>query len=430
VTGARYGGEDGTIDPSEYPDLPYPDGLNALPTPTRHQLIEQRAEQVFAPSFALAYRLAPQLAVGATFQLIAVTATARSVQASTAGTQPTADWVADVTAEDLFLPSLMVSVHTRPLRGLDVMAGFRWSDSFTGDGDVSYETQSFYSENGSGAQYVPFQNDAVKITDIRIGLPWTATVGVRYAGLLPEVAAKPLGDHLDPLGEELWDVELDVSFAFNARASESTADAGEDATIVTRRADGSGDANTVQREDLSQVSIDRHLEDSIAVRLGGSYSLLPKRLALQAGGFFETRGVDPAYLGIDSFAMQRFGIGGGAMVRFGDLDLIAGYTHIFQDTVEIEPPPHESVDGLTRQEAEEDVTRGFDQQVGGTFALGRRTGGVVLEDPDAPAPGQGDAVARLRQMAAVHQATPERIINAGKYSAAFNIVSVGMIYHF
>jgi hypothetical protein len=56
---------------------------------------------------------------------------------------------------------------------------------------------------------------------------------------------------------------------------------------------------------------------------------------------------------------------------------------------------------------------------------------MVLEDPDAPDPGSADAVARLQQQAAVTTAArPERIINAGKYTAAFDVFSIGLTYHF
>jgi hypothetical protein len=53
----------------------------------------------------------------------------------------------------------------------------------------------------------------------------------------------------------------------------------------------------------------------------------------------------------------------------------------------------------------------------------------VLDDPAAPA--KGDAVAAKTQQSAVStQARPERVTNAGKYTASFDIISVGAVYHF
>jgi hypothetical protein len=273
-------------------------------------------------------------------------------------------------------------------------------------------------------------NDAVKLQDIEIGLPWAMTVGVRYAGLLDGADSAMTGERIDPMQGELWDAEVDATFNFNARSSENKARAAEDITIITRRADGSGSATTVTQDDVADVTIDRHLEDAIALRLGGSFAVLPRQFQVHAGGFFETRGIDPSYASIDSFAFQRFGVSGGLSWRIGDFDLLAGYTHIFQETVEVAPPSHENVEDRDRQDL--DPTRGFDQRVGGTFQNGRRVGGTVLADPDAPSPEDADAVARLKQdsIVVVGSARPERVVNAGKYSAAFNIFSIGATYHF
>jgi hypothetical protein len=168
------------------------------------------------------------------------------------------------------------------------------------------------------------------------------------------------------------------------------------------------------------------LKDSIAVRLGGSYAVAPREVALHAGGFYENRGIDAAYASVDSFAFARFGVGFGMTVRLGSVDLLAAYGHIFQETVEVVPPPHEPVEDFEAG----DPTSGFDQRVGGTFAAnGTRVGGVVLADPDAPS--KGDAVARGQQSsAAPAPARPERVINAGKYTASFDVISVGLQYHF
>jgi len=431
VAGMRWGGEDGTIDPSGYDDLPAAArSRGALPTPTRYQLIDQKVE-AFSASAAVGYRLLPQLAVGANLNIVVLRAKSRAIQNATSGTQPSHDWLAELEAEDFFLPSITASVHTRPLRGLDLTGTFRWVDSFNGTGKAKYTTNTYQSAtDATGSDPVPFENDAVKLKDIEIGLPWAMTVGVRYAGLAAGVKGLEIDEKIDPLANELWDVEFDATFNFNARSSESSARADEDITIITRRADGTGSAQTVTQQDVQDVTIDRHLEDAIALRLGGSYSISPEHVQLHAGAFYETRGIDPSYAAIDNFAHRRLGVSGGLMWRVGDFDLLAGYTHIFQETLEVAPPEHENVEDRDRQDP--DVTRGFDQRVGGTFQTGRRVGGTVLADPDAPSPGDADAVARLQQdsIVQVGSARPERIVNAGKYSAAFNIISVGATYHF
>jgi hypothetical protein len=80
---------------------------------------------------------------------------------------------------------------------------------------------------------------------------------------------------------------------------------------------------------------------------------------------------------------------------------------------------------------ESDPTSGFDQRVGVNFDNNDPKEGRVLKDPSAPSPANADAVARLQQSSAnQNSAIPERVINAGKYTASFNIISVGAVYHF
>jgi hypothetical protein len=115
------------------------------------------------------------------------------------------------------------------------------------------------------------------------------------------------------------------------------------------------------------------------------------------------------------------------MARFGPVDLMISYAHIFGETLEIAPPPHQSVDEASR----DDPTSGFDKRVGGEFeADGDRAGGYVLEDPDAPAPEDADAVAALQQQSAAVGRRPERVINAGKYTSSFDIISVGVTWRY
>jgi hypothetical protein len=411
----QFGGDDGTIDT--------PDG--ARPTPTRYQVIKQEVGAI-APSVGAAYSVTPALQLGVSTQLVILSVKSRAIQNATSGTQPATDWLAKLDVHDYFLPAVTFAVNTKPVPAIDLMASFRWVDDFHGSGTVSYETSTFHNDATSGP--MPTANDPIKLSLVQVGLPWTLTVAGRYAGLLPPRDEKAHAGPGDPMDNELWDVELDAAYSFNERSGKNVVEAGEDVTIYTRDVGGDGQQSTVKRADLSRISIDRHLRDSIVVRTGGSYALLPRQLALHAGAFFETRGIDPAYANIDSFAFQRIGFGLGVMGRLGDFDLVAAYGHIFQETLEVAPPAHQKVENGQLS----DPGTGFDQRVGGTFdKYGVRQGGTVLDDPDAPSPAQADAVAKLQQTSALPSpGRIERVVNAGKYTASFNIISVGAVYHF
>lgn len=417
VTGMQYGGADGTI--------AVPGSDNGAPTPTRYQVIRQQLNFALAPSLGFGYRVARWLQLGASSQITMVRATTRAVQNATSGTQPSTDWLVDVDAHDYFIPSLTVAANFTPTRALDLMVAFHWSDKFDGSGKVTYETNTFHQLDGTNVRNLP-----INLPLVQVGFPWTLTAGARYAGLLPvpDISKETRPSLRDPMDRELWDVELDATYSFNSLASKNIVQPGQDVTVVTRQLGSPSTYATVKAKDLSKIALERHTLDSIVVRAGGSYSVIPRALALEAGAFFETRGLDPAYASVDVFAFQRIGMGFGLMARTGDFDLLAAYGHIFQETVEVAPPPHQRVEQANRS----DPSSGFDQRVGGTFgADGTRMGGSVLGDPSAPSVANADAVARAQaSSAAPSPARPDRVINAGRYTASFNIISVGAVYHF
>ncbi|MDH5670895.1 MAG: hypothetical protein OEZ06_02040 [Myxococcales bacterium] len=433
VPGMQFGGPDGTI------ETELAGTTVARPTPTRYQLIKQEVVAGFAPSFAVAYQAVPTLSFGLNLQLAIVKAKTWVVQNAVAGTQPSTDMLAELEAEDLFVPSLTFSVFAEPTPAIDLMASFRWVDNFDGSGSVKFETNT-YPETGAdgGVPETAHENKALDLSQVKVGLPWALTLGFRYSGLLSGGVVSGVSDSRrapDPMDSELWDVELDLGYSFNARAGKNTVQAGEDVVLYTRDAKGDGGRIEVDLDDLSQFDIDRHLKDSVTLRLGGSYSIVPRQVALHAGTFYESRGVEPEYVNIDTFALARVGVGIGVLWRLGMVDLTASYGHIFQEQFELAPPAHEPLP-LPEGEFDEDnpppPDRGFDQRVGGTFgADGVRQGGVVLEDPDAPAPGEGDATAALQQEAAVSTVSrPNRVINAGKYTASFDVIAIGVNLRF
>jgi len=415
VPGLKFGGSDGTINI---------DG-QSFPSPTRYQLIEQKIDFAFGASFGAAYDVTDWLALGVHLQVAMISARTWAMQNATSGTQPSSDWLAEVSATDLFIPALTFGAMLKPTKSLTIGATFRWIDGLDGSGDVTYETNTFHRGATEQGSPVPFENDEVTLDDIEVELPWAASVGVRYAGLLPGASdAEAQGKNTDPIATEQWDIELDATYNLGSFNDENRVRAGDDVLIISRVA-GGGTA-LVPTEELPEVKLNRHQLDSIAVRLGGSYSILPRQMQVHAGGFFESRGVEASYMSIDSFAAARVGVGLGVMFRIDSVDLFAGYGHIFQETLEIVSPPHENVE----DHDDDDITTGFDKRVGGTFdTLGRRQGGHVLEDPDEPS--SGDATAKFQQASALPSpARPDRIINAGRYTATFDIITVGVQYRF
>jgi long-subunit fatty acid transport protein len=405
---AQWGGKNGTIETDD----------GGRPTPTRYQFIRQEASFALNPTASAAYRPLPWLSLGLTLQVTMASASNYVVMAMRAGTSPANDAMAKLHAEDFFMPALTFAAYAKPTRFLQIAGTFLWQQGLDGHGDMTITTNN-YHEGAVGSELLPLENDKVKLSRVRAALPWTATLAVRYVS--PRGDAAKGGDFLS---NERWDVELDAAYTANRAAGRNNhVEVANDFTLEFRRADGTPQQPlNVTQEDLSEVSVDRHVRDQVTLRLGGSWIAIAKRLQISAGGYFQTRGVDPDYASIDNFGFMRVGVGLGALWRVGHFDLMASYSHIFQETLTVAPPTHQP-----RTDASDDPDSGFDQRVyqDGQLSSEPRT------DPGAPSPSKADGVAKLTQSAIFESPdVRRRVVNAGRYVASFDLVSIGATYHF
>lgn len=412
VAGLQFGGADGTIATDS----------GARPTPTRYQLIRQEVPFALNPTASVGFALTPKLAIGVTFQVLM--AKVRNLVASTlaAGTSPQDDVLTELTAEDYFMPGATLSVLARPSRFISLMAAFKMAQGFDGSGTLRFTTGA-YQQGALDGEPQPFVNSTIDLQRVQVSLPWALTLAGRFAmprdGNLAFDA--PVAELSDALVDELWDVEFDFTYNLAARASQNRVDVGGDVALQFRAADGSPQTPLlVPQADIEALEVDRHLTNSVAARLGGSFNVLPARLAISAGGFFESRGVDPAFVSVDSFALARFGLGMGLRLRVGVFDLQFAYQHVFQEVLEVIPPQH-----AARDTATDEPTSGFDQRI---YRDGELSAGAVA-DPEAPA--RGDAQAAGQQSALFETDDRRaRVINAGRYVASFDLLSVGASYRF
>jgi hypothetical protein len=407
VGGEQWGGKDGTIATSD----------GTRPTPTRYQAIYQTVPFGLDPTGAAAFRVLPWLSVGVTLQVLMASANNYSVTALRAGTSPANDMLTRVHASDYFMPALTLGVYAKPTRRLRFGATFNWSDGLDGHGYIQFTTNN-YHQGAVGSELIPLQNDPVKLSRIVVKTPWVATLAARYAQ--PRIGAKDDGDLLS---NELWDVEIDGTFTANSSVGADRVEIANDFVLEFRRADGTPQMPlAVKQSDLNGLSVARHGLDMYTVRVGSSWNPVPGRLQLSAGSFVQSRGVDPSYASIDDYAFRRLGLGLGFLVRVGSVDLMASYSHVFQETIDVAPPANEP-----RTAATDAPDSGFDQRVwnGNTLSSQPRT------DPKAPPPGGGTATAKLAQGAVFDSDTLRaRVINAGKYTSSFDVLSVGLGYRF
>jgi hypothetical protein len=144
------------------------------------------------------------------------------------------------------------------------------------------------------------------------------------------------------------------------------------------------------------------------------------------GVHYENRGVDPAYMQIDFWPVQRIGLHGGVTFRlFGTTDLVVSYAHIFDETMVVAAPSHLEATTIYNNTPFGQAPTNIDKSVG---IAGRGTLPPLeeLNKPTSP-----DGVARLKQVTTKSPAgQPPYIINSGIYRSSMNVVAIGVHGHF
>jgi long-subunit fatty acid transport protein len=159
-----------------------------------------------------------------------------------------------------------------------------------------------------------YQNDKPS-SDVTVTLPMPmlARAGARYR-------------HLSE-GVEVFDVELDVEYTTWSRVKHFTVDTHG----MTAKADGIADPITVK-----SMLIEKRWKDTLAVKLGGDYVVVPNRFVLRAGGFMETALAPPAYASVDFSTAAQYGGSAGATLRIlDDLDISLAYAFRLQPPITI-----------------------------------------------------------------------------------------------
>jgi hypothetical protein len=409
VGGAQFGGSDGTIGVNN--------GTESRPTPTRYELIRQQAKFALDPTAGVAYRVLPWLSLGLTLQVTMASLNNYFVMALRAGTSPADDMLARFHVSDYFMPALTFGVLAKPISALTLAGTFNWSDGFNGSGDMTITT-NMYHRNAVGSEALPLQNDPVKLSRVRVQAPWTATLAARYAW--PRAGAKADADLMQ---HDVWDVEVDATYTANRAVGANQVEIANDFTLEFRRANAAPQMPlTVSQSGLEPLNVDRHLLDVVTVRLGGSVNVVPGRMQLSAGGFFQTQGVESDYVSISSYGLMRVGLGLGVVVRLGSVDLLVSYAHIFQQDFAVAPPPHQP-----REDATDDPQSGFDQRI---YQDGNLSDQPHM-DPKAPATTAANGVATSQQPAVFESdSLRRRVINQGNYVASFNVLSLGVVQRF
>jgi long-subunit fatty acid transport protein len=307
------------------------------PSPQRYLMLESDNLLLF-PTLSASVAVTRQLSFGAGFvwgvASIDVANMAESVSPWRDPAAPddfTGDLRSRIRGVDAFVPGLVASVLWSPSERLGLAGWFRWSDAVRTTVDLT--TQSSYYTTGGRVNEAALANPS-NLTEVEaagrltIPLPMEAKLGLRYrhpraSAERPAWATQWEGWVRDPLSTELFDLELDLSWANNS--SVEAIELGFEPGIRIKPTTGFVPEN---------ADIRHHWRDALGVRLGGDVVVLPSLLALRAGGFFESSSADPTYLTLDFHPSERVGLGAGGTVRLGPVDLSLAYQHTFFGTID------------------------------------------------------------------------------------------------
>ncbi|MET0343164.1 MAG: outer membrane protein transport protein [Polyangiales bacterium] len=255
----------------------------------------------------------------------------RNVTSVRGGTFADQEAVSDVKVVDAFVPRATLSAAVTPLDALDVMASFTWTDDIEAEGTVDVTANGFsQAPRGNCADAAP--GPRCRASDVTLKVPYQrfeAVLGARYA------QRRGARDRtIDPLKDEVWDVELNLYWSQTSHVKTYALDIYD--PITERRGVAFNSAPGVSAIALpATAAIPHNWKDTFGARLGGDWNVLAERLAVRLGVAYESRAVDPKNLTLDYWPLSRFTLSLGATVAVANVRIHAGYAHVFQESVDV-----------------------------------------------------------------------------------------------
>jgi len=261
------------------------------------------------------------------------------------------DIKATLTANTTFVPGGTIGVLWSATPMLDIAGWYKVSAPVDTSADV--KTFANYYNAGqtvtTGDSSLPDCGSGVApgtckpgLGHVKLPVPMEAKLGVRLHKPRRGIALEGAEQHRrDPLAQDVWDLELNVTWANNSSIDSlqirfpGTAD-GTNGIIPVAGTPGTVPPN---------ADVPHNYNDVIGVRLGGDYNAIPNKLAIRAGAFFESAaaksfGGQNIYQTTDFMAGNRVGLALGATLRIplkkdvpategGALEFSLGYMHMF-----------------------------------------------------------------------------------------------------
>lgn len=321
-----------TLSPSPSDTVPGTSGVRE--SPNRFLLVERNVVAAFLMA-GLGYQPNRFVRFGVSGGGGAVGITYKNVTSAVAPLLRDQGVVADVQVADMFVPRATVSAVASPLPSLELMATFTWTGDIEAKGTVDV-TANGYTSAPRGDCLSSTPGTRCRVDDVTLKVPfqrYEAVIGARYAQ-----ARRTSERARDPMRDEVWDIEIDGYWSQTSHVEQ----------FVLQIHDGAADPSTpIPQVNTSSAPTATPLQlpataamyhgwkDTLGVRLGGDYNVLPERLAVRAGLAYETAGADKKNLSLDYWPVQKVTISLGATVAISRFRLSLGYAHVFHQTADV-----------------------------------------------------------------------------------------------
>lgn len=305
---------------------PYPMTTTGVESPTRQMAIEREGVVAYLMA-GLGAQPIKQLRFGVSAGIGFASVYNKSVVSLEGGTFNDQEVINELRANDYAIPRVTGSVVLSPLDSLDLVTVMQYQ------GDIEAEGKADLTANGINAPrrscFQPNPGSHCRIEGVKLHVPLHTlemTFGVRYAKR--RIARERV---LDPMKDEVFDVEVDVAWAQTSHVDNFTVNLhdrtpGTPGFPTIQFANGDGlPASPIRK----QTAIPKNWNDTWTVRVGGDWNLIRERLALRAGASYATRAVPLEYMNIDYMPVQKLGLHLGATMAFGSYRLTAAYAHLF-----------------------------------------------------------------------------------------------------
>jgi long-chain fatty acid transport protein len=353
VPPATYGTADGAF-PATSPGYNTLTGVHQqVPASYRFMQTEQLSTILY-PTLSVGYELFKNFRVGAGFVsgIGVINTTAAGEATESIGQQydtGVQDGLSTIKTRDLFVPGIVLSIHWSVTPMLDVSAWGRYMDSIRSTTGTLDLVANAYNSSPIGTSpslsrtnpicttapascdpnAIPYHYGNETFRKFVFPIPPEVRLGIRFhlprsqATAHAGEATPVIGDQgvrRDPLHDDLFDVEVNGSYTFNASAN----------TIEIRFADngaGSGASQIPFPAGRVPPNSDRYngYKDSFGLRVGGQLNVVQDKFAVRAGTWLETQSQEAEWLNIGVVGAMRGGYGGGIVFRQDFIDISIGY---------------------------------------------------------------------------------------------------------